>query len=99
MPSNSAEYMREYRRRKTKARRAIEGIHAALATTVSPEEALDEARQFATDYATLSNDQARRIRELEQEVAHLKRELAARPTPHAYSSRPFTPVPKSGKRS
>lgn len=39
-----------------------------------------------------------RIRELEAEVARLKRELAGRPAPgltlRSYSSRPFTPVPK-----
>lgn len=35
-----------------------------------------------------------RIAELEAEVRHLKAELAKRPVAHAYSSRPFTPVPK-----
>jgi hypothetical protein len=34
-----------------------------------------------------------RIRELEAEVARLKRELALRPGP-AFNSKPFTPVPK-----
>lgn len=50
-------------------------------------------------------DEAReRIAVLEAEVARLKRELAARTIPFEYgaaagfNTRPFTPVPKPGKR-
>jgi hypothetical protein len=35
-----------------------------------------------------------RIRELEAEVARLKRELAGRPVGPPFNSKPFTPVPK-----
>jgi uncharacterized small protein (DUF1192 family) len=37
-----------------------------------------------------------RIRDLEAEVARLKRELALRPAGPAFNSRPFRPVPQDG---
>lgn len=43
----------------------------------------------------IKTEAGERIRELEAEVARLKRELAGRPS--SFNSRPFTPVPKSGK--
>lgn len=42
--------------------------------------------------------QADRIRALEAEVARLKRELAAHPALGTFNSRPFTPVPKPGRK-
>lgn len=45
----------------------------------------------------IKTEAGERIRALEDEVARLKRELAARPTvpsQHAFNSKPFRPVPK-----
>lgn len=67
-----------------------------------------EARHLATEYVVLSNDQADRIRDLEAEVARLKRELATRATvivPAPQGVLTFTrdfgrssPAPKPGHR-
>jgi len=104
MSRDRAAYMREYRKR----RKMGQSIRDIIATEQPPALERDEARRMASDYATLANDQRKRIAELEEEVRHLKTELAKRSptitTPRElmpesidarFNTRPFTPVPKT----
>lgn len=83
----NAAYMAEYRRKRK------------LGLVVP-----DQSNQVTTPVVGSDLTAQDRIRELEGEVHRLKAELAQRPPGppgplgHAYSSRPFTPVPKSGQR-
>ena len=100
MGRDRAAYMREYRKR----RKMGQSIRDIIATEQPPALERDEARRMASDYATLANDQRKRIAELEEEVRHLKAELAkrssslyetvGRTTLERFNTRPFTPVPK-----
>jgi hypothetical protein len=92
MGRDRAAYMRDYRARQ-RAKRAEDVYHV-----------LDDLERMkprsGSDFA------AHRIAELEEDVRHLKAELAKRPRPFSpevmaqtFNSRPFTPVPKQRARS
>ena len=83
MSRNRAAYMREYR-----AKRKAERYVPKADTDDPTKPDIWIQRAFAASAC---------IRDLEAEVARLKRELAARPTPGGFNTRPFTPVPKPGK--
>lgn len=93
MKRDRAAYMREYRaKRKLRA-----GILATFDVTESDLAGLDsDGYGAARDQAT--KDRAEFVKHLEAEVARLTRELATRPVGPTFSSRPFTPVPKSKGR-
>ena len=86
-----AAYMREYRKRRKWSDIAAGKVDAA-------QESIRSSPAYRDQYADLIAAHER-IAELEAEVARLKRELAQRTTqPGGFNTRPFTPVPKSGKR-
>lgn len=85
MSKTDAAYMRAYRARKRAEAATV------LASNLTTMEGLADATNV------VMARQAARITELEEEVRHLKHELAAQPWKHAFNSRPFTAVPKKGK--
>lgn len=96
MSRDRAAYMRDYRARKKRIKEL-----AALGEEQSEEvltkvfDMKDTRGRIDAAFAIVKADI--RIAELEEEVRHLKTELAQRPvTPdiRPFNSRPFTPVPK-----
>jgi uncharacterized small protein (DUF1192 family) len=77
--------MREYRARHR-------GLPPPITLNISPRESATE-EYTAPDLIDMVRQLGDRIADLANEVARLKRELAARPVDR-YSTRPFTPVPK-----
>ena len=90
MSRDRAAYMREYRKR----RKMGQSIRDIIATEQPPALERDEARRMASDYATLANDQRKRIAELEEEVRHLKAELAKRPATRELIERSIATAPR-----
>ena len=103
MARNRAEYMRDYRAKRTKAEREATVEMVGLVSGSTSE----------GDVAVILG-QSKRITELEAEVKHLKAELAKRQESMfgvrtemprtaqdfhhgSFNSRPFTPAPKKGK--